>query len=76
MSGTAKQIARKLIKQDQQSQRALPMPGPVRQFTACGGMVQLFKPAANFSVEFRILAEPGCFSRLAPEPDNFRDPAV
>src|SRR5690606_31193834 len=68
--GAAERVARKLVQQDQQRQRAGRAAFPVIEFTPGGSHVQVQETFAECLVEGRVLAEPALGTRFAPEPDH------
>lgn len=68
--GATKGVARKLVEQDQQRQRALGGIQPSVAFTANHRPMQVEKTLAKASVERWVLGEPLIGARLPPEPDD------
>ena len=66
----AVEIARELIEQDQQRQRAVGAQGPVVVLAAGGGMVGRLELQPDRRVERVVLLEPALVSRGAPEVDD------
>src|SRR6185503_16033152 len=63
----AEHVARKLVEQDQQRQRAFGAVFPRRQLAGGGGLMQRQEAPADFVVERRILLAPALRSDIAPE---------
>src|SRR6201996_567974 len=66
----AKRIARKLIEQDQQRQRAVRRRRPAIQLATASRLIDAQEFLAKQPVEIRILAEPHRLAGLLPERDD------
>ena len=63
MRRAAKTVARELVEQDHQRQRAFGMIDPVVKLAPRRGEMQFAEPVVEAGVEFGILAEPGFSGR-------------
>ena len=71
-AGAAKAVARKLVEQDHQRQRAFGMVDPVRRARARAACeVQVAEAVVEVGVERLVLAEPGVLARVPPELHDF-----
>ena len=68
----AKAVARELVEQDHQRQRAFGMVDPVVELAPRRRKMQLAEPVVEAGVECGVLREPGILSGIAPEFDDFR----
>lgn len=66
----AEGVARKLVQQDQQGQRALRRPGPVIQLPPGSGEMRRLEPFPEQGVESVVLGEPLGWSGVFPEGDD------
>ena len=56
MGSAAKTVARELVEQDHQRQRAFGMVDPVVELAPCRGKMQIAEPVVKAGVEFGILS--------------------
>jgi hypothetical protein len=68
---TAEHVARKLVEQNEQRQRAFGIPLPCDELAGGGVFVELEKAAVDFLIERRIFLEPAFRPDRAPEGDDF-----
>ncbi len=71
MGRTAPDVARELIEQDQQCQRALRRLLPFCQLTPRGGVVSGLEPADDLGIEAIVLGKPLVRPGGLPEADDF-----
>src|SRR5688572_3839713 len=70
MAAAAKHVARDLVEQNRQRQRALRRSHPVLEFAACGAVVRRQPLLAAARVEFLIAREPALVAGLLPEGED------